>query len=115
MGMAEAAALAEFRRDWHACLERRADALFELTDAVLCADGPVVSLPELSLTAYISYNVYPGWKSKEIVRDAMLLASRSSATPDEKVRSARRMVDFLQEVAPDHTPLASVVAEFRSP
>ena len=51
MGMAEAAALAEFRRDWHACLERRADALFELTDAVLCADGPVVSLPELSLTA----------------------------------------------------------------
>ena len=51
MGMAEAATLAKFRRDWHACLERRADALFELTDALLCADGPVVSLPELSLTA----------------------------------------------------------------
>ncbi|GAA2279248.1 hypothetical protein GCM10010430_76550 [Kitasatospora cystarginea] len=26
-----------------------ADALFELMDAVLCADGPVISLPELSL------------------------------------------------------------------
>jgi hypothetical protein len=44
-------ALPEFRRDYHAWLNRRADALFELTDAVLCADGPVVSLPELSLTA----------------------------------------------------------------
>jgi hypothetical protein len=31
------------------CLTARADALFELTDAVLCADGPVTSLPELSL------------------------------------------------------------------
>jgi len=53
VGMAEAAelaALAAFRRDFHDCLHRRADALFELTDAVLCTDGPVVSLPELSLT-----------------------------------------------------------------
>ncbi len=48
---AQRGALAEFRRDYHTCLDRRADALFELTDAVLCADGPVTSLPELSLTA----------------------------------------------------------------
>ncbi|MBQ0987793.1 transposase [Streptomyces sp. F63] len=31
------------------CLYRRADALFELTDAVLCTDGPVKTLVELSL------------------------------------------------------------------
>jgi SAM-dependent methyltransferase len=64
--------------------------------------------------AYISYNVYPGWKSKEIVRDAMLLASRGSGAPDDKARSARRMVDFLEEVAPADTPLARAVAEFRA-
>ncbi|WP_455432693.1 hypothetical protein [Streptosporangium soli] len=29
----------------------RADALFELTDALLCADGPVKSLVDLTLTA----------------------------------------------------------------
>src|SRR4029077_18165109 len=40
--------------------------------------------------AYMSYNVYPGWKAKEIVRDAMLLASGDSVTPEEKVREARR-------------------------
>ncbi|MFD0207535.1 NF041680 family putative transposase [Saccharothrix carnea] len=41
--------MAGFRREFHGCLTARADALFELTDAVLCVDGPVVSLPELSL------------------------------------------------------------------
>ncbi|WP_210406365.1 NF041680 family putative transposase [Micromonospora sp. MH33] len=46
-----AAGLAGFRRDFYQCLVRRADALFELTDAVLCADGPVHSLVDLTLTA----------------------------------------------------------------
>jgi DDE superfamily endonuclease len=41
--------LAGFRRLFYECLRRRADALFELTDAVLCSDGPVRSLVELSL------------------------------------------------------------------
>ncbi|MFC7263327.1 transposase [Streptomyces lutosisoli] len=37
-----------FRRGWYDCLSRRADALFEPTDALLAA-GPVISLPYLSL------------------------------------------------------------------
>ena len=40
-----------FRREFYASLTARADALFELTDAVLCADGPVTSLVELTLVA----------------------------------------------------------------
>ena len=40
-----------FRGELYRCLTARADALFELTDAVLCADGPVRSLPALSLVA----------------------------------------------------------------
>ncbi|CAM5653587.1 hypothetical protein SCALM49S_01111 [Streptomyces californicus] len=43
------AGLSRFRGDFYSCLTRRADALFELADAVLCADGPVRSLGELSL------------------------------------------------------------------
>ena len=46
---ADRRALAVFRRDFYQCLRRRADALFELGDAVLCASGPVTSLPELTL------------------------------------------------------------------
>jgi len=42
--------LAGFRRELYASLTARADGLFELTDAVLCAGGPVTSLVELTLT-----------------------------------------------------------------
>ena len=41
--------LREFRSRLYACLARRADALFELTDAVLCADHAVASLVRLCL------------------------------------------------------------------
>ena len=43
------AELSCFRGEFYSCLARRSDALFELADAVLCADGPVRSLVELSL------------------------------------------------------------------
>lgn len=41
--------LDRFRTDLYACLSRRADALFELTDAVACAPAPVMDLARLSL------------------------------------------------------------------
>jgi hypothetical protein len=41
--------LSGFRREFYRCLPARADALFELADAVLCADGPVRTLAGLSL------------------------------------------------------------------
>ena len=41
--------LAGFRGELYRCLTARADELFEITDAVLCADGPVRVLAGLSL------------------------------------------------------------------
>jgi hypothetical protein len=41
--------LQAFRAGLHACCTRRADALFELADALLSAQTPVASLPHLSL------------------------------------------------------------------
>lgn len=48
-GVEDIEVLCRFRRDFHGCLTRRADTLFELTDAVLCTDGPVRTLVGLSL------------------------------------------------------------------
>jgi hypothetical protein len=52
-GPAESAldVLSHFRAQFYDCLYKRADALLELTDAVLCADGQVKALVELSLAA----------------------------------------------------------------
>jgi hypothetical protein len=41
--------LARFRWEFYTALSRWRDGLFELCDALLCAAGPVSSLPELSL------------------------------------------------------------------
>ncbi len=43
--------LAGFRGRLYRCLTRRGDELFELGDAMLCADGPVQDLARLSLVA----------------------------------------------------------------
>jgi hypothetical protein len=45
------AELSRFRTAFYGCLSARADAFFELTDALLCADGPARTPVELSLTA----------------------------------------------------------------
>jgi hypothetical protein len=41
--------LGGFRSELHTCFTRRADALFELGDALLCSQTPFPSLPHLSL------------------------------------------------------------------
>ena len=41
--------LVKFRSSLHGCLSPWGDALFELADAMLCASGPVASVPALSL------------------------------------------------------------------
>lgn len=43
------AGLIAFREEFHGCLTGWGDALFELTDAVLCSPAPVGSVPSLSL------------------------------------------------------------------
>jgi hypothetical protein len=63
---------------------------------------------------YLSYNTYPGWKAKEVMRDAMLLATATSTGPTDKARDARGVVDFLAEVAPADGVLARTLAEFKA-
>ena len=41
--------LSHFRTELYASLTAHADVLFELTDAMLCADGPVKTLVDLAL------------------------------------------------------------------
>jgi hypothetical protein len=70
--------LARFRQEFYTSLALRADALFELTDAVLCAQGPVRSLVELTLVAehrrghgamYDALN--QGWVEPERIRRSL--------------------------------------------
>lgn len=75
------------------------DALLAVIRRVLAPEG----------IAYVSYNTYPGWKTKEVVRDAMLLASGAFTTPEDRVREARGMADFLGAVVPADGVLSRVL------
>ncbi|MGD0464179.1 MAG: class I SAM-dependent methyltransferase [Tepidisphaeraceae bacterium] len=49
--------------------------------------------------AYISYNTFPGWRPKGVIRDMMLYNARNAADPAERIKRGREMVQFVA----DHT------------
>ncbi len=54
--------------------------------------------------AYVSYNTYPGWHVRRMVRDLLCYHARRVADPREQVRQARAFIDFLgQYVVADPT------------
>jgi hypothetical protein len=82
-----AGSLAALRAGFYDCLTARADALFELTDALLCQSGPVVSLPVLSLAGVIGRGhggLYDALNSGAV--DADRLRSLLAGRPIKKVR-----------------------------
>ncbi len=59
--------------------------------------------------AFISYNVYPGWKVKEVVRDAMMLRGSTQNDPYQKLAHARGMINFLHEMAVPNSMMQSLI------
>ena len=59
--------------------------------------------------AFVSYNTYPGWKAKEVVRDAMLLRGGNRAGVMEQLAYAGGMIEFLHEMAPKDSVLAKIM------
>lgn len=48
--------------------------------------------------AYISYNTYPGWKSKDIIRDLMLFGSNENLSSLERVDQGIATLDFVNNI-----------------
>lgn len=73
----------------------------KIQDAILriCAQN-------LSTTgvAYISYNTYPGWFMRGMVRQMMCFHARQFDDPATQVEQARALLDFLIEAGPGHDP-----------
>ena len=48
--------------------------------------------------AFISYNTYPGWKIKDVVRDLMLLAAKDKDSAEERLKAAKEALLVYKEV-----------------
>ena len=47
--------------------------------------------------AYISYNTYPGWRLRGMIRDLMLYRAKFFESPENQLRQGRALLDFLAE------------------
>jgi methyltransferase-like protein/2-polyprenyl-3-methyl-5-hydroxy-6-metoxy-1,4-benzoquinol methylase len=47
---------------------------------------------------YISYNTYPGWKMREILRDEMLFHAKNFSNISEKIEQSKLFINLLSEV-----------------
>src|SRR5262249_14540707 len=54
--------------------------------------------------AYVSYNTYPGWHLRGLVRELLYFHSRKIAEPAARVQHARAFLDFLIKALPDKVP-----------
>lgn len=50
--------------------------------------------------AYVSYNTYPGWHMREMVRNVMAYRAQFFEKPSDRLRQARQLVDFLAHTVP---------------
>lgn len=50
--------------------------------------------------AYVSYNTYPGWHMREMIRHAMLYHANQFTDASERIQQARAVVDFLSNAVP---------------
>ncbi len=50
--------------------------------------------------AYVSYNCFPGWHMRGVIRDMMFYHSSSFESPEDKISQARALLDFLASTMP---------------
>ncbi|HEY1921533.1 MAG TPA: class I SAM-dependent methyltransferase, partial [Tepidisphaeraceae bacterium] len=65
--------------------------------------------------AFISYNTYPGWRTKGIVRDMMVYNAREAENPAERVKKGREIVQFMSEQALGTAYYREMLQEYQAP
>lgn len=64
--------------------------LLEVCSKNLCPSG----------VAYVSYNTYPGWRMRGLLRSMLLYHTRSIEKPADRIRQARALLEFLPQLVP---------------
>lgn len=61
--------------------------------------------------AYISYNTYPGWHARALVREMMLFHDRPELSPSERVQRARDLLESVAKSVPKSDEVYAAVLQ----
>ena len=61
--------------------------------------------------AYISYNTYPGWRMRGMIRDMLTYHTRQFEEPQERVNQSRALLEFLAESVNNDKAYGAFLAE----
>lgn len=73
--------------------------IFSICDELLTENG----------VAYISYNTYPGWHMRGMIREMMRYHTQQFEEPETRTKQARGILEFLATNAPAKTPYGQVL------
>ena len=59
--------------------------------------------------AYVSYNVYPGWHMRKMIRDMICYHTGRFREPRTRIQEARAFLDFLAQNAEDDSPYGKLL------
>jgi len=62
--------------------------------------------------AFISYNTFPGWRPKGVIRDMMLYNARNTTDPIERIKRGREIVKLVADHTLQKTSYRDMVSEF---
>jgi methyltransferase-like protein/cyclopropane fatty-acyl-phospholipid synthase-like methyltransferase len=61
--------------------------------------------------AYISYNVYPGWKMREVIREMMLFHAGNLTDPTVKLQQGRAILDYARKINSGDSAFGKLLAQ----
>src|SRR5262249_37832855 len=61
--------------------------------------------------AFVSYNTYPGWRIRQMMREMMQYHAAAFADPQEQIRQARALAQFVCDSADRETSSGRLLAE----
>jgi SAM-dependent methyltransferase len=61
--------------------------------------------------AYVSYNVFPGWQMRSIVRDIMLYHAGEAGPPGERIAKARWVLEQMAKFSAEGSPYGAMLRQ----
>ena len=61
--------------------------------------------------AYISYNVYPGWKFREVIRDMMMFHAGGLEDPAHRLGQAKAILEYIKNITSENSTYGKMLRD----